>query len=331
MIRVVHYGLGPIGVGVARLIASRKDMQIVGAIDIDPQKVGRDFAELLGRSEPLGVSISGDAQRVLTTSGAQIVVLTTSSSLKRITGQIRQIVECGSSVISTCEELSYPPAGNADRVADLDALAKKHGVAIYGTGVNPGYVMDALPLMLTVPCAEVKRIRVERVVDAGKRRLPLQQKVGAGMTRPQFQQKVDDGSVRHVGLRESATMIANSLGWTLSQYTEQIEPVMAEREVVTPYLTVKPGEVAGVHQIGTGFVDGQALVTLDIAMYVGAQEAHDTIWIEGTPNVQTTIIGGLHGDVATAAIVVNSIPRILSAPPGLWTPNDLPIPHWRRP
>jgi 4-hydroxy-tetrahydrodipicolinate reductase len=329
MIRVIHYGLGPIGVGIAKLVAARNDMRIVGAIDIDPNKVGKDFGSLFGDGRTLGVAIRADAAAVLDKRSADIVVLTTSSALKKIMGQLKQIAEAGLPVISTCEELSFPPANNADIVAELDALAKQYGVAIYGTGVNPGYIMDALPLMLTAPCAEVKRVRVERVVDAGKRRLPLQQKVGAGITRDEFQKRVVDGSVRHVGLRESATMIAQSLGWTLDGYEEQIDPMIADRAVTTPFLTVQPGQVAGVHQVGRGFVGGRELVTLDIAMYVGAPNSHDTMQIEGNPNVNVTVEGGLHGDIATAAIVVNSIPRVVAAQPGLLTANNLPMPHWR--
>lgn len=329
MIRVIHYGLGPIGVGVAKLIAARKDMRIVGAIDIDPHKVGKDLGDLLGAERKLGVTISNDAPVVLDKSKADIVVLTTASSLRGITSQLKQIAVAGLPVVSTCEELSYPPAHNADLGAELDAVAKQHGVAFYGTGVNPGFTMDALPLMLSASCADVQKIRVVRMQDASVRRLPFQQKIGAGITREEFQKRVDDGSVRHVGLRESVLMIAESFGWALSDYRESIEPVMAARDVTTPFLTVKAGSVAGVNQIGRGFVNGEVRVTLELVAYVGAPDSHDTVHIEGTPNITSTIVGGLHGDIATAAIVVNSIPRVIGARPGLLTPNDLPIPHWR--
>ncbi len=327
-IRVIHYGLGPIGVGVARLIAKRGDMQIVGAIDIDPHKVGKDFGTLLD-GQALGVSVSRDAAAVLKKESADVVVLTTSSSLKKIAPQIRQIVQAGLPIVSTCEELAYPRAHNADLVSELDALAKEHNVVVYGTGVNPGYVMDALPLMLTAPCADVKKIRIVRMQDASVRRLPFQQKIGAGISSEEFQQRVEDGSVRHVGLRESISMIADSLGWVLSDYREEIEPVMAVRDVNTPFLTARAGFVAGVNQVGRGFVNGEERISLQLVAYVGAPDSHDTIEIEGTPNVKSTIVGGLHGDVATAAIVVNSIPRVIHAPAGLLTPNNLPIPHWR--
>ena len=266
---------------------------------------------------------------VLDRSKADIVVLTTSSALKKIMGQIKQIAASGLSIISTCEELAYPPAHNADLVAELDALAKQHGVAVYATGVNPGFTMDALPLMLSAPCADVKKIRIVRMQDAGVRRLPFQQKIGAGISREEFQRRVEDGSVRHVGLRESIQMIADSFGWQLSDYREAIEPVMADREITTPFLTVKAGSVAGVNQAGRGYVDGEERITLELVAYVGAPESHDTVHVEGTPNITSTVSGGIHGDIATAAIVVNSIWRVVAAPPGLVTPNNLPLPHWR--
>jgi 4-hydroxy-tetrahydrodipicolinate reductase len=328
-IRVVHFGLGPIGVGVAKMIAKRNDMQIVGAIDIDPNKVGKDFGDLLGAGAKLGVAITSDAKSVLDKNKADVVVLTTASALKKIKGQLELIASAGLPIVSTCEELSYPPAHNADIVGELDALAKQYGVAIYGTGVNPGFTMDALPLMLTSPCADVKKIRIVRTQDASVRRLPFQQKIGAGITREEFQKKVEDGSVRHVGLRESITMIAGAFGWTLSDYQEVIKPVMATQDVTTPFLTVKAGSVAGVNQAGRGFVNGEERITLELVAYVGAPESHDTVHIEGTPNITSTIVGGLHGDIATAAIVVNSIPRVIAAPPGLLTPNNIPMTHWR--
>ena len=312
------------------MISKRADMQIVGAIDIDPDKIGKDLSELLGDRQMLGVKVTGDAESVLDRSRADIVVLTTASSLKKIKRQIVQIVQAGLPIVSTCEELSYPPAHNAEQVEELDALAKQHRVAIYGTGVNPGFTMDALPLMLTAPCADVRKIHVMRMQDASVRRLPFQQKIGAGLTREEFQKRVDQGAVRHVGLRESISMIADSLGWTLSDYRESIEPVIAAADVTTPFLTVKAGLVAGLNQSGRGFVEGKEQITLELVAYVGAPQSHDTVTIEGQPNITSTIVGGLHGDIATAAVTVNSIRRVIAAPAGLLTPNNLPLPHWTK-
>jgi len=330
MFRVVHFGLGPIGIGVAKLVAKRGDMKIVGAVDIDPAKVGQDLGDLLGDGRKLGVAVTSDVKSVVNKRVADIVVLTTASSLKKVKGQIEAIVSAGLPVISTCEELSYPKAHNAELLGELDALAKKNGVTIYATGINPGFAMDALPIFLSAPCAEVKRVRIVRMQNAGVRRLPFQQKVGAGISREEFQQRVENGSVRHVGLRESITMIADSFGWTLNDYKEQINPVMATQDVTTPFLTVKAGTVAGVDQTGIGYVNGEERITLQLVAYVGAPDSYDTVELEGTPNIKSTIEGGLHGDIATAAIVVNSLPRVVAGRPGLITPNNLPLAHWQQ-
>jgi 2,4-diaminopentanoate dehydrogenase len=331
MTRVISYGLGPIGTLVAKMIVKRSDMRIVGAIDVDREKAGRDLGELLGEYGRLGITVSGDANAVLEKGEADIVVLATASSLRKVRSQILQIVQAGLPVISTCEELAYPLANNPDLVDELDALARRHDVAIYGTGVNPGFIMDALALVLTTPCAEVTAVKVVRVQDARDRRLPFQHKIGAGTTRQEFEQRVASGSIRHVGFRESARMIADAIGWRLDDYQECIEPVVADRDISTPFMTVRAGSVAGLNQVGRAFVAGRERVRLDLTAYIGAPQSHDTVTIEGTPTIVSRIDGGLNGDIATAAVTVNSIPRVLAANGGLLTANNVPIPHWRLP
>ena len=327
--RVICYGLGPIGTQIAKIISRRGDMEIVGAIDIDPGKRGKDLSVLLEEGQSRGVAVTAELERLLDRELADLVILATGSSLKQIAGQLAQIISAGLPVISTCEELAYPLAHNPELAGELDQLAKRHGVCVYGTGVNPGFAMDALPLMLTGPCAEVTSVRVVRMQDAKVRRLPFQQKIGAGLTREEFERRVATGSLRHVGFRESTLMIAESLGWQLHDYQETIEPVMASEDVETPFMTIRAGRVAGVTQVGRGLVDGEDRVRLELIAYVGAPRSHDTVSIHGIPNVTSTIDGGLHGDIATAALTVNSIRRVLTAPAGLMTPNDLAIPHWR--
>ena len=190
--------------------------------------------------------------------------------------------------------------------------------------------MDALPLMLTAPCAEVQRIEIIRTVDAGQRRFPLQKKVGAGLDPSEFAKKVKEGTVRHVGLLESLYMVAEGLGWKLEDVRETIEPVMAAEDVETDYLRVKAGQVAGVRQIGMGYRGGQEVITLRLEMYVGAKKPLDSVIIEGKPPVRMVIEGGLHGDLATAAVVVNCIPRLFEVKPGLLTMKELPFPHFGR-
>jgi 2,4-diaminopentanoate dehydrogenase len=326
-LRVVCYGLGPIGLGIARLALARQGISVVGAIDVDPQKVGRDLGELLG-AEPAGVTVSGDSAAVLAEARPEVVLHATGSALARVAPQLLEAAEAGASVVSTCEELAYPWTAQPQLAADLDAAARRAGVTLLGTGVNPGYAMDALPLMLTAPCATVRAVRVLRVVDAARRRGPLQRKVGAGLTAEEFHARVRDGSVRHVGLPESLHMLATSLGWTLDGADDLIMPVIADHEVVTEHVRVAAGQVAGVRQVTRGYVGEREVITLELRMYAGAPDPQDTVEIDGDPPVRMTVAGGLHGDVATAAIVVNAAQSVFRAAPGLATMGDLPLVHY---
>ena len=197
-----------------------------------------------------------------------------------------------------------------------------------GTGVNPGFAMDALPIALTAVCERVDRIVVDRVQDARIRRLPFQQKIGAGLTTEQFQKKVDDGSVRHVGLTESIAMIADALGWTLDRITDDIQPKLASVTISSEFLAVDPGYVCGIIQDGVGYRKREPVIKLHMEAYLGSPDTYDSVEIEGSPSLSMKIAGGIHGDVATASIVVNSIPRVLSASPGLHTMRDLALPSF---
>jgi 2,4-diaminopentanoate dehydrogenase len=199
---------------------------------------------------------------------------------------------------------------------------------VLGTGVNPGFLMDALPIMLTGVCERVEAIRVDRVQDARVRRLPFQQKIGAGLSREQFQQKVDDGSVRHVGLAESVSMIADAMGWRLTRITDEIQPRLATETVASDRLAVAPGYVCGIVQDGIGYQDERPVITLHMEAYLGAPESYDAVEIMGSPTIRSRIDGGVHGDVATASIVVNSIPKVLEVAPGLHTMRDMPLPSF---
>jgi 4-hydroxy-tetrahydrodipicolinate reductase len=324
MIRLTQYGIGPIGAAIAALAKQKQNAEFIGAIDIDPNKVGKDLARAIGRDEDWGVTVSDNAADVLARK-ADVIIHSTSSYLKDVVDQIISCVEAGSNVVSTCEELSYPLRKSPELSARIDAAAKANGVTVLGTGVNPGYVMDKLVLTATSVCQRVDSARVLRVVDASKRRLPLQKKVGAGLTVEEFQQEVNAGRIKHHGLPESAAMIGQGLNIALDEITETIEPMVAKHDVTTQYLDVKAGQVAGVKQICRATQGGEEKLYLELRMYVGAHDPADTIWIKGVPDVQLTIPGGTHGDLATVAIAVNAIPSVYRATPGLLTMIDIPI------
>jgi hypothetical protein len=327
-IRVLHLGLGPIGAAIVKQAATRPGFRIVGAIDIDPAKVGRDLGDVVRTTGRIGVKVSADVAKTLRATKPDVVVLCTSSSIKKVMPQIEAILKSRTPIVSTTEELSYPGYSHLRQARQIHAMAKKAKVAVLGTGVNPGFAMDALPIALTAVCERVDRIVVSRVQDARIRRLPFQQKIGTGLTPEQFQKKVEDGSVRHVGLTESIAMIGDAMGWRLDPITDDIQPKIAAATVASEYLAVDAGYVCGIIQDGVGYRNGDPVVRLHMEAYLGAPESYDSVEIDGSPRISQKIAGGIHGDVATASIVINSIPKVLQATPGLHTMRDLALPSF---
>lgn len=321
-IRVISFGLGPIGSGIARVIAERQDFQIVGAVDIDPSKAGKDMGQVIGLDHPLGISISDNPAKALKKK-ADIVVHSTGSVLEQVEPQLSAIIKAGHNIVSTCEELSQPWS-HGPIAKRIDTLAKKNGVTVLGTGINPGFMMDTLPVLLTGVCQQVNCVRVRRVVDASKRRLPLQKKIGTGLTVDEFNAKAARKEIRHVGLAESVSLVARALHWKLDEVKETIEPVVAKAPVKTEYFDVAPGRVTGVHQIGYGTRNGERVIELELKMCVDAGEGVDEVWLEGKPPIHS-VVKGVHGDLSTAAVAANCIRRVVAAQPGLVTMIDLPI------
>jgi 4-hydroxy-tetrahydrodipicolinate reductase len=326
-IRVAHFGLGPIGAAVAKELAARPGYTIVAGIDTDPAKAGRDLGDVAGLPKRLGVKVSPDAA-ALKKARPHVVVLCTGSSMKQVMPQIESVLRVRLPIVATTEELAYPSYTHVRYARRVDALAKKAKVAVLGTGVNPGFVMDALPIALTAACRRVDRVEVRRIQDARSRRLPFQQKIGAGLTTEQFQKQVADGGIRHVGFTESIAMIADALGWSLDRITDDVQPKLAQVTISSEFLAVDPGYICGIVQEGIGFRKKEPVIRLYMEAYLGAPDPYDAIEIDGTPRLSVKIAGGIHGDVATAAIVVNSIAKVIAAPPGLHTMRDMPLPSF---
>jgi hypothetical protein len=327
MIDIVHIGLGPLGQKMVKSAVERGSFRIVGAVDTDPAKIGQDVGEFCGLA-PLGVPICGSLDEVLQGKSAQAAVVTTVSSLRAFEPQLGPLAKRKLPVVSTCEELSFPWRRQPELAQRIDQLCRDHGIACVGTGVNPGFLMDYLPTVLTGLCQKVTGVRVSRVQDASVRRIPFQQKIGAGLTTQEFDAKVRDGSLRHVGLPESVDFITARLGWRLDKTTETIEPVMAEQAVDSGYQPIAQGMVRGVYQVGRGFVGSDEVITLMFRAAVGEPESYEEIRIEGDPAFTSRIAGGINGDIATCAVTLNVVRSILEIGPGLKTMADLPVPSW---
>ena len=325
--RVALVGLGPIGIEVGRALVPRTDIDILGAADPAPDKFGRELEEVLGMPASLaGVEVRASARALYEASAESrskkdVAIICTGSRLPDVADQINEAIAAGFHIVSTCEELAYPELTQAALARQIDRRAKEHGVAVLGTGVNPGLVMDRLVLEAASACVSVHTVRVTRLVDAAKRRGPLRAKVGAGLTRAEFVAGVAAKKLGHVGLSESAAIIALGLGLPIDEITETIEPVIAREEIDG----VAPGHVLGLHQIAIVQAGDEVRVTLDLTMAVGVTDPADRIEIEGDPPIHILVTGGDHGDRATVGCVVNAIPFIVQAPPGLHKVVTLPL------
>jgi len=322
-LKVVQYGLGPIGCTIVRYLMERDHFEIVGAIDSDPHKVGVDVGKLAELNGPLGLKVTNDSKKLLEQVDADVVVLTTTSRVREIRPQIIEIVSSGKNVVSTCEELMYPWVANSEIAKEIDTAAKEHEVSVLSTGVNPGFLMDFLPLVMTGVCRDVKKVTVERIQNAQFRRLPFQEKIGVGLTLKHFKKRVKAGNLRHVGLTESMHLIASRIGWKLDRTEDIVQPVMANQRFAASNRIVEQGRALGVNQIGRGYVRDEEVITLIFRATMGEPEPCDRIQVEGSPNVDMVIKEGVNGDTATCAIVVNAIPVVKEAPPGLRTMADI--------
>lgn len=303
-LRVVQVGLGAIGRAAARLVLEKPNLQLVGAVD--PQFVGRPLMEVLDWPYRLDGVVTNQVPT------GDVAIHCTTSQWATAAKELAALVRKGLHVVTSCEEALLPDLHDATEAAALDQLCREHHVSVVATGVNPGFVMDTLPAMLTAACQRVHSIHVRRVVDVATRREALQRKVGVGLTPSEFDAQLAAGALRHVGLTDSLLFVARAIGWEDVDVSEKIEPVLGA-----------DGRVAGVRQLAHA-----PNLVWELEMYRGAPEPRDEIHIEGVPPMHVVIHGGVAGDQATPAMLVNVIPRLVSAPPGLHTMCDLSLPHF---
>lgn len=326
-IKVAQFGLGPIGVSCIKLAAEKPWVEVVGGVDIDPAKVGKSMADVTGDTKVAG-KVYNSFDALSDHAKPDVVFHTAGSKADASIAQILPMAERGVSVSSSCEELLFPRLRAPKQSDQLDAVCKKHGSRVVGTGVNPGFVMDVLPVTLTGVSRTVDRIYVERVVNATTRRQPLQKKIGSGMDPDEMRRLFKEGKAGHAGFMESLHLIGHCMGWAFDQTDEIFHPMIAAYDIETPHFKVKKGQCCGIHQIVEGKVAGKQKVLMDLKMYLDAQDPHDTVKVYGDPFLDVRVQNGTAGDHATVAALVNAAPRLLKAQPGLLLMTDLAVPSW---
>lgn len=305
--RTVHVGLGPIGQACLRVAAARPGVTVVAAIDADPALAGQDAGSLAGLPAPLGVPIAADWTAVPPADAAIVCTTSRGADLRPVVGAA---FERGLDVVTTCEPLVGPAADDLDAAA-LDVLAQRWGRRLLGIGANPGFVMDLVPLVLSAVQAEVRAVRVRRVVDLATRRPQLATKAGVGLSREAFAAAARCGQVGHVGLAASARLLAAGLGWTIDDLRESMLPLFGP-----------DGRCRGVTQRLRAVAAGEPRIQLELTLALGARPSLDEVWLDGHPPVRWTTRPATHGDEATAALVVNALLALRALPPGLRTVLD---------
>jgi 4-hydroxy-tetrahydrodipicolinate reductase len=330
MLNVIVVGMGPIGINAARAVNDDTNMKLVGMVDVDPNKLGKTLDQLDAKSKSAGPSVSKSI-REAAGGGANIAIVTTTSKFDRMAPTLRECISNKLHVVSSCEEMSWPRYLHAKLSDEIDAEAKRAGVAMVGTGVNPGFVMDLLPVVLSSMVSYVTGVKVTRKLDASKRRRPLQEKVGATMTPEHFKGLAAKGEIGHQGIRESVAMIAAGLGRVVESGSVKttLDPVIAEREMPSLLGPIKSGMVRGMRN--TARWSGQNLsIELDLTMAVGEPDAQDRVELAGPVPLTLIIPGSTPGDTATVASLINCAKMIGNVTPGLKTMLDMPPVGCRR-
>lgn len=330
-IRVVQWGLGAMGGGMARLMLQKPGLKLVGGIDGRPDFLGKDLGDVLETGTQLGVTVSNRPEDVLDKAKVDLVILATTSWTKEAFPDLKKIITAGINCITITEEMAAPEAQSPELAKELDELAKQHGVTVLGTGVNPGFVLDFMVAALSGACHQVDRIEASRINDLSPYGPTVMKTQGVGISPEAFKQGVADGSiVGHIGFPESIRMISDALGLGVDRIEESREPIISSVYRETKYVKIQPGMVAGCAHIGIGYRGDKEVVKL-----IHPQQVHpglenvdtgDYINIFGKPEVHMAIKPEIPGGIATMGVAVNMIPHVVAATPGMKRMIDLPCP-----
>jgi hypothetical protein len=327
--RIIQIGFGSLGRHITRSILIRKNLELAAVVDAASELNNQLVGKLIEENVDCDVRITSDLKRALRSKKADIALVATSSSLEIVAPTIEICLESGLDVVSICEELSFPYRKSPKIAEKLDKIAQKNGKTVVGTGINPGYLMDLLPIVLTAPCQTVESIRVTRHMNSSYRRQSFQKKIGTGMTKEEFRKNIDEGKITgHVGLTESIQMIDAALNLGLDEI-EEIPPeaIIAEKKTTNSFATIVTGNVLGLKSVGVGRKKGEQIVTLDFQAYAEATPQYDEVIIEGLPRIHQRIDGGVQGDQGTIGMLLNLIPIVINESSGLKTMKDLPVPR----
>jgi hypothetical protein len=335
MLRILHVGLGPLGLRIVDDLYTRRVGQVVAACDMSPAVAGKMLDQVIKASgkQGKGVRVVESLDHVDDWSDIDAAIVATSSDLRACADTFRTLLKRGIAVVTTCEEMTWPWLRHKALAEELDGLCLRRGGRLLGTGVNPGFLMDTVPVFATTACKHVESIEIHRYQDATTRRIPFQKKIGATLDIKAFKDGIKAGWLRHVGLGESLHFVAAAMNWHVDSWKESIEPVKATKAMKCGLGAIKAGHACGVRQTATAMIDGKPRLKFVFQAAIGQKKPapQDRVIVKGEPDLDLVFQGGVHGDVATSAITINSIPSLRAAPPGLHTMASVPLVHWAPP
>lgn len=332
-IKVIIWGFGAMGRGMAQMLLLRKGVEITGVCDLNPEYIGKDFQDIIyTKSDHPSVRINGDIDHLLSTTIADVVLLCTDSFVKGAFDKIKKVITHKMNCISTAEEMAYPYASEPELATQIDNLAKAFGVTVLGTGINPGFIMDLLVVALTGTMVDVEHIEAKRINSLSPFGPTVMHEQGVGITLNEYHKRIMDGTLAgHVGFNESIHMISDALGVKLTGFKQQMEPIVTSVDRKSPYGEAKAGTLAGINMTGQGMILGDVFIDMihpqQIEPEMEGTETGDYINLKGTPNIHMKITPEINGGIGTIAMCVNMIPHVINARSGLKTMIDLPVPR----
>jgi hypothetical protein len=333
-IKVVIWGFGAMGKGMADMLVTKKGVTITGICDLHPDMIGNSafkFMESKQGTHP-EVLVSNDIESLLDRNNCDVVLLATDSYTKKAFPKMKMILEKGINVISTAEEMAYPKAQEPELAEQLNNIARENNVTVLGTGINPGFIMDLLVVALTGVMSDVTHIEANRVNSLSPFGPAVMEEQGVGITVDEFNHGVEtDTLAGHVGFSESILMIADAIGVKLDKFEQQMKPIVTNIDRKSKYGEALKGNVAGVNMTGQGIIDNKVFINMkhpqQIEPEMEGTHTGDYITIKGTPDVNMAITPEIDGGIGTIAMCVNMIPHVLNSKPGLKTMIDLPVPR----
>ncbi|MDD4078051.1 MAG: 2,4-diaminopentanoate dehydrogenase [Bacilli bacterium] len=333
-VKVIIWGFGAMGSGMARMILAKRGFEIVGVCDNRSDYINKSMYSILNleQKDNPNCIIKDNINEVIKGKAIDICLLATDSYTDKAYPKIKLLLENKINCISTAEEMIYPYAQQKQLALEMDRLAKENGVTVLGAGINPGMMMDLLVIFLTGAMSDVDGIEVARINSLSPFGKTVMEEQGVGLSIEEFNQKIKEGKLAgHVGFLESTMLIAHALGLEIDEFSQEMTPIITKVNRKSQYGNAKAGDVAGVDMTACGKINNESFINLHHPQQIEPQlegiNTGDFIKIKGTPEINMSITPEVDGGIGTIAVCVNMIPHVINATPGLKLMTDLPVPR----